>query len=98
MAQIMIDTDVLNRCSADLRGGTAEFDGLNGQLQALTGSITATWSGQSSEAFCHMMTAYVAKAQQFRTILERYGEYVDQTRSRFEELDSRSAARIRGLF
>lgn len=98
MAKIMIDTDALTRCVGNLHGNISEYDTLNSQLQALTNSISASWTGASSEAFANIMLSYIAKALQMKSILEHYETYINQARQRFEELDQQCAAQIRGLF
>lgn len=98
MANIMIDTEVLARCAANLMSRSDELSTLNEQLRTLVGNIAATWVGRGGASYANMMWRSALTAAKFNEVLKQYQEYVAQTRQRFEEADSQCAARIRGSF
>ena len=98
MPRIRIDTDALQRCSANLQTQIGMFGDFNNRLTGLIGNITSSWEGEACTAYHEMMTAYSGLASRWTGILSQYLDYIQQAQQRFETMDNQCASRIRGAF
>ena len=98
MPVIRIDVDALRARANTMEGHIAEYESLNGQMQNLSGNMTASWKGESGAAYSSMMTGYVAQAQSLVQILQKFKTYATDTADKFEAADTECAARIRNSF
>ena len=98
MAKIKVDIEALKSNASSLEGRIAELQNLNTRLEALISRIQASWEGQASIIYIAKITAQAAKAKKMVEVLTEYKKYVENAVSKFSNVDSTSANKIKGSF
>ena len=98
MAKIKIDADGLKANAAALDTRISDLQNLITKLEELINRIQGSWEGQASVMYIAKLLAQSAKAKKMVEVLQEYKKYVEKALSKFTELDSGSANKIKNSF
>lgn len=96
MARIRVNMAGLREDKGKIAKYRQELHDYNNRLDALILRIGDSWEGDASTAYINKMTRYKQKALEMENVLREFESYAEKAASKFEEIDSKGAARIRG--
>lgn len=98
MALIKIDDKALDESSKKIAEKIAQLSDMRSRLGSITGAISDSWQGASSEAYINLLHSFYDRTAEMIRILEEFEGYVGRSISDFREIDRKSANRIRNSF
>ncbi len=98
MALIKIDDKALDESSKKIAEKIVQLSDMKSRLSSITGAISDSWQGASSEAYINLLHGFDARASEMIEILKEFEDYVEKATSDFREIDRKSANRIRNSF